>query len=105
MTNIHVMKPSLRRVIVSITLVSILSCILMGIFLYVVAISGHKDRSPVNAGEYVGLFVVDVTIWGPLFLLTLWQATIPVVVALGVLAAWLRKAPKKSSPTIRSGVD
>ena len=106
MINRRVVKPPLRRIIVSIILVGAVSCILMGIFLYALAISGHKDRNPVNAGEYVRLFVVDITMWGPLLLMTLWQATIPVIVVLGVLAACVRKAPtENSSLTSRPDID
>lgn len=82
-------KPSGRRALVCIAAVAVFACVVMGIALYTAAIVTHNDPNPVGAGEYVRLFVVDISIWGPIALLTVWYISVPVIVVVGILVAYI----------------
>jgi hypothetical protein len=92
-------KPSLRRVLWSIVLVAVACCVIAGIAVSIGFILSNESSEPVPKGEYVRLFVVDITFWGPMYLLIVWWATIPAIIGLGVLAACVRRttAPKRAS--------
>jgi hypothetical protein len=75
------------------SLLSALCSLLAGIVLYSAAIINHGDPEPVPKGEYVRLFILDITFWGPMVLLAVWQVSVPVLGALGVLGACVRKIP------------
>lgn len=84
---IKLAKPSLLRALVCIAAVTVVACVVAGIGLYTAAIVTHNDPLPTGTGEYIRLFVVDITIWGPIALLTVWQISVPVIVAVGLLVA------------------
>ncbi|HEX7322013.1 MAG TPA: hypothetical protein VF299_03625 [Mycobacterium sp.] len=92
MSRLRVVRPSLRRVFWSIVAVAVVCCVLAGLLLYGYDIVTHDDPEPTPKGDYVNLFVVELTIWGPIAVLTIWYITVPVIVALGVLAASIRRA-------------
>jgi hypothetical protein len=85
--TLHLVKPSIRRVIWSITAVVVTACVVTGIALTVGLFTGHHDNENVPTGEFVRLVIMCLTIWGPMYLLIAWQISIPVIIALGALAA------------------
>ncbi|SLE48120.1 Uncharacterised protein [Mycobacteroides abscessus subsp. massiliense] len=93
MNRFQFVKPSLGRV-VGMTIAAIaLVCVIAGIVLYIGLITTHHDDGATAGGDYVRLFFVSIFFYAPMFLLIVWQVTIPGVLALGVLAASLRKDP------------
>jgi hypothetical protein len=65
--------------------------VIVGFGLYIGAIATHNDIGHTPSGDYVRLFILDVTLWGPILVLTVWQVSIPVIGVLGVLVASVRK--------------
>lgn len=92
MNSVRFAKPSFERVLWSIIAVAAACCVIAGVLLYSVAIATHSDVETLPKGEYVRLLILDLTLWGPVLLLTLWKFTLPLVVGLGWLAAALRRA-------------
>jgi hypothetical protein len=88
---LHFAKPSIRRVIWSIIAVAVIACVVTGIALSVGFITGHDDNGPVPNGEYVRLVITCLTIWAPMYLLIAWQISVPTIIALGALAACVRR--------------
>ncbi|RIT26822.1 hypothetical protein D2E76_27875 [Mycobacteroides abscessus] len=92
MNRFQFVKPSLGRV-VGMTIAAIaLVCVIAGIVLYIGLIATHHDDGATPTGDYVRLFFVSIFFYAPMFLLIVWQVTIPGVLALGVLAASLKKS-------------
>ncbi|MUL84311.1 MULTISPECIES: hypothetical protein [unclassified Mycolicibacterium] len=83
-------KPSFLRACTCVAVVAVFACVVAGIALYTAAIIAHSDPNPTPTGEYVRLFIVDITIWGPIALLTVWQISVPVIVAVGLFVACIR---------------
>lgn len=77
----HLRWPSPWRVIGFIAAAVALFSALTGIILYANAIATHNDPQPTPVGDYVRLFIVDITMWGPAVLLTVWPVSAPVVLA------------------------
>jgi len=46
-----------------------------GLILYANAIALHSDPGPIPIGDYVRLLVVDITMWGPVVLITVWPVS------------------------------
>lgn len=91
MSRFQFVRPSLGRVL-GMTIATIaLVCVITGIVLYVGLIATHHDGGPTPTGDYIRLFFVSIFFYAPMFLLIVWQITLPAVLALGVLAASLRK--------------
>lgn len=91
MSRLRFVRPSLGR-LVGMTIATIaLVCVITGIVLYFGLITTHQDIGPTSTGDYIRLFFVSIVFYAPMFLLIVWQITIPAVLALGVLAASLRK--------------
>jgi hypothetical protein len=84
-------KPSLRRVLLSILAVVAVCGVIVGTALSSGFIRGATGHVP--TGDYIRLVILCITFWGPILLLTIWQITIPVMIALGVLAACVRRSP------------
>jgi hypothetical protein len=89
-------RPSPLRALLCIAAVTVFACVVAGIALYTAAIVTHADPKPTAIGEYVRLFVVDITIWGPIALLTVWQMSVPAIVAIGMLVACIRDGASPS---------
>lgn len=93
-------RPSLGWV-VGMTIAAIaLVCVIAGIVLYIGLIATHHDDGPTPTGDYIRLFFVSIFFYAPMFLLIVWQATIPGVLTLGVLAASLRRNRPDRNKTI-----
>lgn len=92
MNRFQFARPSLGRVVgMTITAIALV-CVITGIVLYVGLIATHHDGGPTPTGDYIRLFFVSIFFYAPMFLLIVWQITIPAVLALGILAASLRKS-------------
>lgn len=92
MSRLHFVKPSPWRVLWSTIGVAVLCGVLAGVTLFAYETTLPSDP-PTPTGDYIRLFIWDILLWGPAYLLMVWQITVPVMIALGVLAASLRKAP------------
>lgn len=90
--------PSVWRVLWSIVGVTVLCGIVAGIVLYANAIITHSDPEPTPTGDYIRLFLLDITFWGPMLLLTIWQVSVPVILVLGGLVASLRRTSREVEP-------
>jgi hypothetical protein len=84
-------KPSLRRVFWSNVAVLVVCCVVAGIALSIGFIRGATGPAP--TGDYIRLVIVCITFLGPIYLLVVWWITIPAMIALGVLAACVRRSP------------
>jgi hypothetical protein len=72
--------------------------VLAGTCLFITAvIVAHRDpisnSSPTSTGDYIRLFIAFILLWGPSLLIIIWWASIPAIVALGILAACTHRAP------------
>jgi hypothetical protein len=94
MNRLHFRKPSIWRVFWTTVAVAAAGSLLAGLGLFTGAIAKHSDAGRTSPGDYVRLFILDLTFWGPVLVLTVWQITIPVIVALGVLVASLHMRSK-----------
>jgi hypothetical protein len=70
-------RPSPRRVLWSILAVVAVCCVIAGIALSIGFIRGASGPAP--TGDYIRLVILCITFWGPVFLLTIWQITIPAI--------------------------
>ncbi|WP_079647674.1 hypothetical protein [Mycobacteroides abscessus] len=66
-------------------------CVIAGTVLYIGLIATHHDNAPTATGDYIRLFFVSIFFYAPMFLLIVWQITIPALLALGVLVASVRR--------------
>jgi hypothetical protein len=89
MSRFHVAKPSLKRAVVSTIAVAVASCVVTGIALAIGYTHRLTDSAPV--GDYIRLFITFVGVWGPMYLLFFWWATIPAFIGLGALVASVRR--------------
>ncbi len=94
MNRLRFTKPSLWRVLWSVVAVAVAGSVIVGFALYIGAIATHNETEHPPTGDYVRLFILDLTLWGPILVLTVWQVTIPVIGVLGVLVASVRKTSK-----------
>lgn len=78
-------KPSVRRALVCVAVVTVFVCVVVGIAMSTAMIVGSS--APTSTGEYVRLFIVNITMWGPIMVITAWFLSAPVVLAVGVLVA------------------
>jgi hypothetical protein len=87
-------KPSVRRLLWSVVAVTVTCCVIVSSAYVIGAIvTATDDPAPPSTGEYVQLAVVFLTFWSPLLLLNFWYISLPVIVALGVLVACVRRTP------------
>jgi hypothetical protein len=89
MSGLRLTKPSLRRAVLSIIAVTVVSCVITGIALAISYTHGLSDPAPI--GDYIRLFITFATVWGPMYLLFFWWATIPALICLGALVASVRR--------------
>ena len=99
MSQLYFAKPSHWRILWSVVAVAVLASALLGCALFIGAIATHHDTGPTPGGDYLLLFILDLTFWGPTLLLTIWQVSVPVVIVLGVLLASLRKTHTSGTTT------
>ncbi|ABK73394.1 hypothetical protein [Mycolicibacterium smegmatis] len=90
-------KPSSRRMLACTAAATAFVCTVAGIGLSVGMIAGSNDTSPVPTGEYVRLFIVNLTMWGPMLLLIAWPVSVPLILVLGILAASVHAAEPPNS--------
>lgn len=88
MNRPRLVKPSLMRAMLSIVLLTALTCFVTGISLAIAYTHGLSDPAPTS--EYIRLFTTFIVLWGPTYLLFFWWATVPALVGLGVLLAAVR---------------
>ncbi len=102
MRGFRLTKPSPKRAVLSIIAVTVVSSVITGIALAISYTHGLSDPAPV--GDYIRLFITFATVWGPVYLLFFWWATIPVLICLGALVASVRRedAVDGGSPPTRS---
>jgi hypothetical protein len=89
MIEFRLTKPSLKRVVLSIVAVAVMSCVITGIALAIDYTHGLSDPAPV--GDYIRLFITFAAVWGPTYLLFFWWATIPALICLAALVASVRR--------------
>lgn len=89
--NIHFTKPTLRRALWCTIIVFVVSSVAAGIAVSVGFIAGKESTAPVAVGDYVRLVVASLTIWGPMYLLTAWQVSIPAIIGIGLLVSSVRR--------------
>jgi hypothetical protein len=94
MNRLRFARPSIWRVLWSVVAVAVAGSVIAGFGLYIGAIATHNDAGHTPAGDYIRLFILDLTLWGPILVLTVWQVTIPLIGLLGVLVASVRKTPR-----------
>ncbi|MDV3125291.1 hypothetical protein M1247_10245 [Mycobacterium sp. 21AC1] len=87
---IKFVKPSVRRALVCAAIVMVFVCVVVGIAMSTAMIVGSSDPTPVPTGEYVRLFIVNITMWGPIMVITAWFISVPVIVALAILVACIQ---------------
>ncbi|MDH6199029.1 hypothetical protein M2272_005696 [Mycobacterium frederiksbergense] len=80
-------KPSPLRALVCVAVVTVFMCVVVGIAISTAMIVGSSDPAPLPTGEYVRLFIVNITMWGPIMLITAWFLSVPVILAAGLLVA------------------
>jgi hypothetical protein len=90
-TRLRLTKPSVWRVLWSVVAVAVAGSAIAGFGLYIGAITTHHETGHTPAGDYVRLFLLDLMLWGPMLVLTVWQVSIPVIGLFGVLVASVRK--------------
>lgn len=88
MSELRLTRPSLKRAVLSIIAVTVVSCVITGIALAISYTHGLSDPAPV--GDYIRLFITFAGVWGPMYLLFFWWATIPALICLGALVASVR---------------
>ena len=100
MSELRLTKPSLKRAVLSIIAVTVVSCVITGIALAISYTHGLSD--PASVGDYIRLFITFAAVWGPMYLLFFWWATVPALICLGVLIASVRRgdAVRGNSPPI-----
>lgn len=96
--RVHLRWPSPRRIAIFLAATVAVFSVLAGLVLYANAIALHSDSGPTPSGDYVRLLVVDVTMWGPVVLITVWPVWAPVLVLSGVVAASLRRTSSHREP-------
>lgn len=89
--SLRFVRPSVGRVVGMTLATIVLVCVITGIVLYIGLITTHHDSEPTPTGDYVRLFVVSIAFYAPMFLLIVWQVTVPAILALGTLIASLRR--------------
>jgi len=93
MNNLRFTRPSVGRAIGFIAATVVVLGVLAGLVLFANAIATHHDSHPTATGDYVRLFILDVTFWGPMALLAIWQITLPLILVSGLAAASLHRKP------------
>ncbi|CDO30246.1 hypothetical protein [Mycolicibacterium porcinum] len=82
-------KPTKRRVIRSLVIVVLVSCVLTGMAVCIGFIVNHEGE-PVSGGEYVRLALLSLTLWGPMYLVIAWPLSVPLIAGITALVAYAR---------------
>lgn len=96
--KVHLRWPSPQRIAMFLAAAVAVYSVAAGLILYANAIALHSDPGPIPIGDYVRLLVVDITMWGPVVLITVWPVSAPVLVLSGVVAASLRRTSSHREP-------
>lgn len=87
---IRFVKPTLPRVVVCVLVVTAFTCVIVGIAISIAMIVGSSGTAPNPTGEYVRLFIVNITMWGPFMLIAGWPISLPAILVSGMLAAYIQ---------------
>jgi len=99
MSRFHFAVPSLKRLLVSTTAVTVVTCAVTGIALAVGYT--HRLTDPASVGDYTRLFITFVVVWGPTYMLFFWWATIPGLLGLAALVASVRRSDAPNGAVAR----
>ena len=91
MNRFQFVRPSPGRIVAMTLATTALVCVVAGIVLYIGLIATHHDSAPTATGDYIRLFFVSIFFYAPMFLLIVWQITIPAILVLGVIVASVRR--------------
>lgn len=91
MNRFQFVRPSPGRVVAMTIATTAFVCVIAGTVLYIGLIATHHDNAPTATGDYIRLFFVSIFFYAPMFLLIVWQITIPALLALGVLVASIHR--------------
>lgn len=83
-------RPSARQSAVSILQVLACVCLVAGVVMAVGMVVGAADDPNVTAGERLIAVVMALSVYGPGMVLVGWPISIPVVLVVGLLLAYLR---------------
>ncbi|OBK88343.1 hypothetical protein A5648_21755 [Mycolicibacter sinensis] len=61
------------------------------------SVSALTDEYPYSVGEYIRIYIWSVLLWGQAYLLIPWFITIPVIIALGIFIASVRRGETGAS--------
>lgn len=98
-------KPSPLRALVCIAVVTVFVCVVAGIAMSTAMIVGSSDPTPLPTGEYVRLFIVNITMWGPILLITAWFISAPIILAVGLLVACIHVVDPTSDDEAGTAAD
>jgi hypothetical protein len=90
MSRVHFAKPSAWRVFWSLFAAAFVVYVVAVVVVFISAAFSSNRPPSTSSNEHVGLLMWDLIFAAPVFMLTLWFVTIPVIVALGVLCAIIR---------------
>ena len=102
--RLHFLKPSSVRIATSIVIAYIVASVASGTayFLFTAAF----DEYHYSTGELVRAYIMDVLLWGQSYILIPWFITFPIIIALGVLIASLRRrGTNDSDPQAQPNAD
>ncbi|HEX7322011.1 MAG TPA: hypothetical protein VF299_03615 [Mycobacterium sp.] len=92
MSRLRLVRPSLWRVLWSIIVATVVCCVIAGIAMYIGSIVSVQGTTPMpDGGEYVLMAIWCLTLYGPSFLIIAWPISVPVIIALGVAVASIRR--------------
>ncbi|MBV0918241.1 hypothetical protein KC238_13370 [Mycobacteroides chelonae] len=93
MSRVGFRQPTVWRLLWSIIGVAVLCGMLIGIAMFIYELT-LPSVPPTPTGDYVRLFFLDITLWGPIMLITAWPFTVPAILVLGALVASLRRTSR-----------
>lgn len=89
---IRFFKPSPARALWCIAAVTVFTCVITGIAMSIAMILASSDSMSPPTGEYVRLFIVNITMWSPILLVTVWFLSVPLILGMGLLLAYIHTA-------------
>ena len=69
------------------------------IVVYALALSPDAGAKTQSSNKYIGLLMWDLIFAAPVFMLSFWFITIPLIAALGAWWAWTHDGDKQPAPT------
>jgi hypothetical protein len=91
MNGLRLTQPSVRRVIGFIVLTTVVLSVITGLLLFTGELVTNAHRYPTPVGDWVRLFFLNITMYGPMAVITFWQISVPLILVLGPLAASLHR--------------